>query len=101
MATTKYWKVWSLDILGNPEEGYEFNDRFPLTCFECQLDESLSDEDAIKQVLSELERQDDDFFFLKVLGKTIYAKWEDENNIYIYKKDDDKPLYQIENLTAL
>ena len=99
MKKTRYWKVWSIDALGNAYDGWEFNDRHPLSAFEFDLTDGMDDETAIKELFKALESQDDDFSFTQAMADgAIRAEWQDEDTLCIYKKDDGRPLFTIEKI---
>lgn len=89
------WTLWSLDIWGNAEDGWEFNDRSKDEEFECDVS-MYADDDAIKTLLETLDGMG--WHFMKGIKEGYYAfpKWENEYTVGIYRKKDDKPLYTIE-----
>lgn len=92
------WTVWSLDYLGNTDDGWEFNDRHPLLAFECLLNDGDDDSTSMARLLASLEEQDSDLCFTEAMKDgRIECRWEDEDNLYIYEKETDRPLFQIEH----
>lgn len=83
---TKTWKVYTLDVWGNPSEGYEVNDRSKVGTIE------TSDEATDAEIWANLIEAG------IAKGSISHADfdWLDESYLCINDKRDGMPVFQLE-----
>ena len=87
---SKKWTLWSLDVLGNEQEGYEVNDRYTLTRG-MVIDDNASDQEILDMLMN--------CGYLIggiLLNEDVIIEWVDDNLINVYDKNM-MPIFDIES----
>ena len=82
-SSTK-WKIWSLDVWGNEQDGFEVNDRRGYGTFECDSDDEKDIQKAFEDYMQG--------------ASGIQYNWDgyDGNAFYVIDAKTEQPLFQVE-----